>query len=189
MNQFDWKRFLKRESQKVIADYEIAEYWAYPEFPEEALESEWLGFPGASEEEIAGAEARLGISLPPSYRDFLKVTNGWIGYLGILPLRPVRAVEWFHIGNQDWIDAYTVELLPTSDEEYFVYGKNVAQPNRLEYLQTALQISDDQDGAVILLNPKVVFDKEWEAWFFANYIPGAKRYRSFIELFRAITMS
>ena len=38
------------------------------------------------------------------------------------------------------------------------------------------------DGAVVLLNPKVVTPEgEWETWFFANWLPGAVRYRSLAE--------
>lgn len=33
--------------------------------------------PGASEEAIAAAEKRLGFSLPPSYREFLRHHDGW----------------------------------------------------------------------------------------------------------------
>jgi len=39
--------------------------------------SGWLGFPGATEAETAAAEAHLGVTLPPSYRAFLRVSNGW----------------------------------------------------------------------------------------------------------------
>jgi hypothetical protein len=28
-------------------------------------------------------------------------------------------------------------------------------------------------------------EKEWEAWFFANWLPGAARYRSFREMMKA----
>jgi hypothetical protein len=43
-----------------------------------------------------------------------------------------------------------------------------------------------EDSAVCLLNPQAITrDGEWEAWFFANWLPGARRYRSFEELMRA----
>jgi hypothetical protein len=71
------------------------------------------------------------------------------------------------------------------DEEYFVYGDRQAA-QRDEYLQTALEISEDTGDGVCLLNSKVVFpDGEWEAWFFAHWIPGAHRYRSFWDLMQA----
>ncbi|MEM7714259.1 MAG: hypothetical protein AAF349_11915 [Cyanobacteria bacterium P01_A01_bin.68] len=60
---------------------------------------------------------------------------------------------------------------------------------RLEYLQTALQISDASDGEVMLLNPKIIHHNEWEAWFFSNHIPGAIRYHSFWEMITKRRMS
>ena len=54
---------------------------------------------------------------------------------------------------------------------------------RIEYLESAVEVSDIGDSAIFLLNPQVVTpDGEWEAWFFANWLPGASRYRSFGEL-------
>ncbi len=41
-------------------------------------------------------------------------------------------------------------------------------------------------SAIYLLNPQVVTEEgEWEAWFFANWLPGAARYRSFQEMMEA----
>ena len=38
------------------------------------------------------------------------------------------------------------------------------------------------DAAVILLNPKVISaDGEWQTYFLANWIPGARPYRSFAD--------
>jgi len=46
-----------------------------------------------------------------------------------------------------------------------------------------LTISEPGDSAIFLLNPEVVdANGEWEAWFFANWYPGAARYRSFWDL-------
>ena len=53
---------------------------------------------------------------------------------------------------------------------------------RNEYLRHTLEVSGEGDG-IYLLNPKVITaDGEWEAWFFATWLPGARRYRSFWEL-------
>jgi hypothetical protein len=99
-------------------------------------------------------------------------------------------IEWFSTRNQQWIDAYTqlptpYDSLPTvPDDRYFVYGdKQDSAWFRTEYLQTTLEISDVGDSAIMLLNPQVVTPEgEWEAWFFANWLPGARRYRSFWEM-------
>src|SRR5260370_1627387 len=49
-------------------------------------------------------------------------------------------------------------------------------------MSSLVQISDVGDG-VYLLNPQAVApDGEWEAWFFANWVPGARRYPSFAHL-------
>ena len=72
------------------------------------------------------------------------------------------------------------------DAGYFVYGKQQDVISlRTPYLRTALQISNPHylDGEFFLLNPQIVTASgEWEAWFFANWLPGAIRYRTFREL-------
>ena len=53
-------------------------------------------------------------------------------------------------------------------------------------MKETLQISDVGDAAVYLLNPQVInHDGEWEAWFFADWLPGVHRYRSFQEMMEA----
>ncbi|MEX6690181.1 hypothetical protein QTN47_21910 [Danxiaibacter flavus] len=47
-----------------------------------------------------------------------------------------------------------------------------------------LAISNWGDSAILLLNPEVKFGDEWEAWMFANWRPGADRYKSFEELMK-----
>jgi hypothetical protein len=100
-------------------------------------------------------------------------------------------IQWFATRNQDWIDAYIdaaqeygAERIP--DEEYFVYSDEQSGYDfRVEYLQTALAISDTGDSCIYLLNPQVVTpDGEWEGWFFSNW-GGALRYRSFWEMMLA----
>ncbi|MBD2454585.1 SMI1/KNR4 family protein [Nostoc sp. FACHB-87] len=186
MNNFNWYSFLKKESKKVLDNYENGEiYWTVVDFPDEAIQSEWLGLPRASEKEITATESRLRTKLPLSYREFLKVTNGWPGYPGVLRLRMAKEIDWFFVEHQNWIDIWTQSLRslpPISDEQYLIYGKNLEQDIRVEYLQTNLQISDALDGEVILLNPQITHNQEWEAWLFSNHIPGVKRYRSFWEM-------
>lgn len=141
---------------------------------------------------LATAEQRLGSRLPPSYRSFLECTNGLRQPKPFLPSRggdfwPVQDLDWFRTRNGEWIDAYTEAPYEVPDSLYFVYG---AQQDcvqfRAEYLRDCLEISHDGDSAVCLLNPRIIgTDGEWEAWFFANWYPGAARYRSFAELMHA----
>lgn len=42
------------------------------------------------------------------------------------------------------------------------------------------------DAAIYVLNPQIVTPEgEWEAWLFADWLPGAARYRSFQDLMQA----
>lgn len=65
----------------------------------------WLDYPGAAQAQIAQAEARLGITFPPSYRSSLTVSNGWrwLDYFGG-PLWSTEDIDWFRARHQDWID-------------------------------------------------------------------------------------
>ena len=183
----DWRPFLETWSRELI------EAGASPDLPAEVMESGWLGFPGATDEQLGLAEARLGIGLPQSYREFLAVSNGWrLTGNFIWRIWSTEEIDWFRMRNAEWIDAYTDPIAglgesSLTDEEYLVYGETQDSVRfRAEYLESALEVSDIGDSAIFLLNPKVVTpDGEWEAWFFGNWLPGANRYRSFAELMEA----
>lgn len=186
MTKFDWENLLKEFSQKLIADLNERRK---AEIPPEVIQSGWLGYPGATEKQITQAEARLKTTLPPSYREFLKITNGWRkSDWTELQLWSTEEVDWFCVRNQDWIDGwqpYTEERPSIPDKTYFVYGEEQdCVDMRNEYLQTALEISSvSRDGDFYLLNPEIITaDGEWEAWYFGSKLPGAIRYRSFYEM-------
>lgn len=184
MTESEWQTFLGEFSRELLADPTIR-----GDLPPNVITDGYLGFPPGSENAIAAAEARLGgIRLPPSYRTFLRVSDGWHHTdCFIRRLRPAAGLAWFHEQNQDWIDAYVYppdeSPVTVPDDKYLVYGD--AQDCawfRSEYLQTALQISEIGEEEIVLLNPRTVTaEGEWETWFFANWLPGANRYRSFQE--------
>lgn len=187
MPNFDWQGLLTQLSTTLLEADDLGD--GNP-IPQQVRSAEWLGYPGASEEQIAQAEERLGTKFPPSYRDFLQVSNGW-RYLNdsIYHLWSAEEIEWFPTRNQEWIDSWlegeSEYGSPTvSDKDYFVYGEQQDPVHlRSEYLPKALEISDIGDDAILLLNPQIVTPQgEWEAYFFANWLPGAKRYPSFWEL-------
>lgn len=156
----EWQSFLERVSQDVLQEPdEFAE-----DLPAGAAESGWLGAAGATEEEIAEAEQRLGIALPSGYRAFLETTNGF-GPVGLFVrrLRPVQELAW--LGDED------PELVAIWAEE----GEDRLAPT--------LVVSDAYDDARVLLNPGVRDEAgEWRAWFFAHWVPGAQEFGSFREL-------
>lgn len=183
MDRSEWQAFLAQWSAALLRDPQVV-----ANVPLDVIRSGWLGFPGATAAQVTGLEARLGAPLPPSYRTFLTVSNGWCHTTGfIYRLWSTEEVEWFAVSHQDWVDAYVAPAgPPVPDEDYYVYGEAQSSVTmRPEYLQTALEISDVGDSAIYLLNPRIVTpDGEWEAWFFANWLPGAHRYRSFEALMR-----
>lgn len=63
---------------------------------------DWCGVPGASEQAIVDAEKRLGVKLPKSYCDFLKVSNGFVlpgRFVDIL--LPVELIRPFGKDNEE----------------------------------------------------------------------------------------
>jgi cell wall assembly regulator SMI1 len=156
-----WETLLRQWSQEILVADEYA-----GECSPELIAQGWLGYAGATEAQIRQAETRLGATLPPSYREFLHVTNGWRMTTSFIDrLWSTDEIAWFAERNQYWIDAY---VAPRS-------------------LLGVPSVPDEEgDSAIYLLNPQVVTsDGEWEAWFFANWLPGARRYRSFWELMQA----
>lgn len=93
---------------------------------------------------------------------------------------PANEVAWLREGDRDTIDAWTEVTSPTGgldDRDGFE-----------RYLPTGLQVSAREcvGTAMYLLNPWVASaDGEWEAFSFAHWVPGVRRFRSFWELVQA----
>lgn len=174
MTKADWQAWLTEWSRELIERFNPAEYSAFVDSAAaSAAASGWLGAPGATEEQLAALEARLGRALPPSYRTFLEASNGFFTPGLIVPrVLPVQEVAWFRETNAETIDAFNVGL---------TYGGGEPE----SFLQNPLQISAVElvGTAVYLLNPNVVGpDGEWEAGYFADWVPGVDRYSSFLTL-------
>jgi cell wall assembly regulator SMI1 len=169
-----WSRLLGEISRVRLADSEVA-----VDVPDAMVEAGWLGEPGATEEQIALAEHRLGARLPPSYRQFLAESNGFRQLSPFIwRLRVATEIDWLRTRNTEWIEAYQCadDISPEEHQE----APLDSGPWRAAYLWSCLQISEEGDSAVVRLNPEVVTPEgEWEAWFFATWIPGAQRFRSF----------
>ena len=153
---FSWRRLLEE-----LSEFRLTDPLLKARLPQDKVASGWLGELGAGEEQVRALEKRLGRALPPSYRAFLLASNGF--HLASFIQRLYRAdeVDWFRVHNADWAKAYRDTYPGLGD---------------------CLQVSAIGDAAVVLLNPKVVSaDGEWQTYFFANWIPGARPYRSFAD--------
>ncbi|QLE51863.1 SMI1/KNR4 family protein [Nostoc sp. C057] len=187
MKTFDWESRIREWSRQRI---EALEEYEQEKLPSEVIESGYLGYPGATEEQISAAEARLGVTFPSSYREFLKVSNGLHSTSEYgFRFYSVEEIEWYIIGEESSIDNL-IELYqdfePVPDEEYFIYG-NEQSHIRVEHLQTCLEISTEDYRMSVLLNPQVIkSDGEWEAWYFDSKYGDATRYSSFCEMMEEI---
>ncbi|MBC6696697.1 SMI1/KNR4 family protein [Hymenobacter puniceus] len=186
----EWLELLKQISQEILSDPDFIDGNLAEMVTPAQRQAGWLGAIGASEAELRELEQRLQVSLPPSYRLFLQASNGFgpLDYF-IWRLRPTQEVDWLVNTDADLVTLWErgVELIPSiPDEDYFRYDDSQIDGQvRREYFRGLLMISDWGDAGFLALNPAVQHDGEWEAWHFANWMPGANRYRTFAELMAA----
>lgn len=180
MSTYEWVSLLQQWNEDILNSSDAAY------LPEEVLRTGWLGFPPATEEEIQAAEARLGVRLPDSYREFLKVTNGWRMTSPFIDrVWGTEEIEWLAMQRRyilDPIRRYGDEEIP--DSEYFLYGEWRPGPLRLEDLERSLEVGFGSDVDQYLLLPAVTTE-EGECDAFAVYPKGGEvrvRYRSFWDL-------
>lgn len=189
MDTFDWKSRIMEWNRKRLETLKDSEK---EELPPEVIKSSYLGYPGVAEEQITTTEAKLGVTFPPYYREFIKGSNGLrsTSKYGI-QFYPIEEVDWYALDNQEWInECIETWLEPVTDEEYYIHDDKQCNETtfRPEYLQTALEISSEDMGFIFLLIPQVITPGgEWEAWFCSfSTTWGVCRYRSFGKMMEEI---
>jgi hypothetical protein len=189
----DWEPLLRGWSRDVLGRLDDEElYEELDDVPPTARAAGWLGAPGASEAEVAALEARLGSTLPDSYRSFLRTTDGWWQPAHTIPLLyAARDVDWFATRSPEALAAWTddaAERPTVSDAAYARYGPDQDPAQlRVRYLASCLEVGGTSDGDYLLLNPEVTTpDGEWECFVLASWLPGAHRHRSFLEAMRSL---
>jgi hypothetical protein len=160
----------------------------------EAIESGTLLRAPATEEDIAEAERRLRVRLPPSYRAFLLTSNGaWASSLGPETQRWGRTCRHGFVPVQEIVpvaeaDPFLLEIWTT--EAVFTDPHRDRppvgdEPSDVRYyvpLHDALLISRPIDAFRDVLVPRADRD-EWELWVFHK--EGAGAYGSFASFLRA----
>jgi hypothetical protein len=172
----DWRPFLRRWSAEW-ADAREADGGGDPR--EEALRrARWLGFPSAPEERIRALEERLGHRLPPSYRSFLAVTDGWR-----------------HAGVFVWLLAGTDGIRPHEDaaglsEDFAdgLYDAPVEEELFAGMWHRALQLDVESDAVYVLIDPGDVDGSgEWAVYTWAPWRASPpERYPSFRAFMEAM---
>ncbi|GGV63877.1 cell wall assembly protein [Streptomyces longisporoflavus] len=174
---FNWHTFLGRWQEEWVprADHEEEDD------DEDKVVSP--GSPGASEAEIAAAEKRLGLRLPPSYRQFLAVSDGWHvdQTAGVYQLGGVADIDWSR-DPYDLTALYTENLDDDPREEDVLLAGMWARSLRLE---------TDSDMTLALLDPGDRDDDgEWALYIYKGWsgeLPD--RYPSFRALMEAMYRS
>ncbi len=139
-----------------------------------ALMQNSLRFPPAAEEIIQQAEARLGVRLPPAYREFVAISNGWLieHEVSIAPVEtvgPLVEVDPGYIKNwsqHEFIhEAFEIETspIPLAQGENFMPSRNMDIPTAS--LASMLVIGrDETESAFLLLDPSTRDKRgEWRA--------------------------
>jgi hypothetical protein len=156
----EWRPFLTEYSREVLTSEVQALDRAQPgggiitvpRFSPEVRDSGWLGSEPCSDAEITAAEIRLGRSLPPSFRNFYLVSNGWseAGRYGEAVWR-VHQVDWLRVIENDLIEAWD----------------GVLEDDEIEMLRATLLIGYADGGAGdywLLTPPESGDESEWTAY-------------------------
>ncbi len=156
---FDWRSFLLRWSGEwadSLPDDEIRD-----EDDKAARRARWLGFPPASEKRIVAMETRLGRRMPPSYREFLKVTDGW---------RHAGGFVWLLAGTEDAHWHNDESGLADMFEEHLDEDAGPEERREADVWRRGLQLDVESDVTHVLLDPEDVGeDGEWAVYTWASW--------------------
>jgi hypothetical protein len=154
----DWQSFLRAWSGEwadSVPDDELRDE------EETARDTRWLGFPPASEEQIAAMEERLGRRMPPSYRAFLRISDGW---------RHAGGFVWrlAGTGHARWHD--NESGLAEFIEEHLDEDAGPEERREADVWRRGLQIDVESDATLVLLDPGDVDERgEWAVYTWASW--------------------
>lgn len=148
----------------------------------DSVKNRSLLFAPATKDSIEIKEKLLGVKLPPSYINFLLLSNGFRNISPFLDnLFSIEKIDWTRNLEEQWsIDMFNSDPVEVSDEQYSYYGED-QDPilSRTRYISESLKISEWYDGMCLFLNPVIKFGDEWEVLEYATWYPGIRRYMSF----------
>ncbi|GGV58932.1 cell wall assembly protein [Streptomyces griseoloalbus] len=156
---FDWRSFLLRWSGEWADS--LPEGETRSEDDEAARRARWLGFPPASEERIAALEERLGRRLPPSYRAFLEVSDGW---------RHAGGFVWLLAGTEDAHWHRDESGLADMFEGYLDEDAGPEERQEADLWRRGLQLDVESDVTHVLMDPEDVDeDGEWAVYTWSSW--------------------
>lgn len=185
MDSIAWQALLAQINEQILRDEDFRKGGI---ISQEQLTANWLGRTAATESELVAVEQRLLCRLPSSYRSFLATSNGF-GPISpfIYDLCSTAEVNWLVDEEPKLVELWEKDPIlddpELADNPYLLYDGNQFEGTlRPGHLRQCLMISHWGDAGFLALNPVQQQNGEWEAWHFANWLPGAVRYRSFAEL-------
>ncbi|WP_331749570.1 SMI1/KNR4 family protein (plasmid) [Streptomyces sp. NBC_00984] len=174
---FDWRPFLLRWSEEWSDSLPDDE--TQSEKDEAARRVRWLGFPPASEERIAAMEERLGRRIPPSFREFLSISDGWQHAGGFIWLLAGTTDARWHNNESGLADMF---------EEYLDDDAGPDERQEADIWRRGLQLDVESDVTHVLLDPEDVDeDGEWAVYTWASWRAAPpERYANFVEFMRGM---
>lgn len=205
---FRWKELMECWNTAI---WDSRLFQEFPEeFSDEARTTRWLGYPGATEEQIQAAERRLGTPLPPSYREFLKFSNGWSMLSWLVPRLPaVEEINWYRIQDPESLESCEKyfdtmdemdedDMLPDdfelaeADPGFEMVSSHVTTDEGIpicpQYLYAALDVGAGWEGYDVnfIVQPyRTTPEGDWEAWVLSYWNVTTERHRSFWDLMQA----
>ncbi|MFC9843830.1 SMI1/KNR4 family protein [Streptomyces sp. NPDC060223] len=172
---FNWRSFLLRWSGEWADSLPEGETGGQE--GEAARQARWLGFPPASEERIAAMEERLGRRTPPSYREFLKVSDGWRHAGGFVSLLAGTKEAHWHNNESGLADMF---------EEYLDEDAGPQERREADIWRRGLQLDVESDMTHVLLDPEDVDeDGEWAVYTWSSWRAAPpERHANFLEFMR-----
>ncbi|MGW3109142.1 SMI1/KNR4 family protein [Streptomyces sp. NPDC001100] len=172
---FDWRSFLLGWSGEWADSLPDGE--TRGEGDEAARRARWLGFPAASEERIAAMEERLGRQVPPSYREFLKVSDGWRHAGGFVSLLAGTEDARWHNNASGLADMF---------EEYLDEDTGPEERQESDLWRRGLQLDVESDITYVLLDPEDVDeDGEWAVYTWSSWrAEPPERHANFLTFMR-----
>ncbi|QOV40347.1 SMI1/KNR4 family protein [Streptomyces ferrugineus] len=172
---FDWRSFLlgwSGEWADSLPDDDVRS-----EDDESARQARWLGFPPATEERIAAMEERLGRRMPPSYREFLEVSDGWRHAGGFVWLLAGTAAAHWHDNESGLADLF---------EEYLDEDSGPEERREADLWRRGLQLDVESDATHVLLDPEDMDEHgEWAVYTWASWrAEPPERHANFLEFMR-----
>ena len=172
---FGWRSFLLGWSGEWADSLPDGE--TRGEDDEAVRRARWLGFSPASEERIAAMEERLGRRMPPSYREFLQVSDGWRHAGGFVWLLAGTEGAHWHDNKSGLADLF---------EEYLDEDAGPEERLEVDIWRRGLQLDVKSDAIHVLLDPEDVDeDGEWAVHTWASWRAAPpERHANFLEFMR-----